>query len=97
MFEPQNSNCFSIKGEINFANVVKIEHQGHALIKTTPQKVIFDLQHVTIDDNAVMALLTSWVRYAKHTNKIIGFANLPKQILDMAKVSDLAEILPIID
>ncbi|OGT06811.1 MAG: hypothetical protein A2X78_04680 [Gammaproteobacteria bacterium GWE2_37_16] len=89
------SGCFRVAGNLCYANVVKSARLGCGVIDKQPE-VVFDLQDVIIDDDAVLALLINLIRYAKKEQKTIHFSHIPEKILDMAKVSGLIELLPIL-
>ncbi len=54
-----------------------------------------DLAEVSHSDSAGLALLIHWIRFAKQTNKKIVFHNIPAQMMAIADVSGLNELLPI--
>jgi len=59
----------------------------------TSQTIVVDFKEVTKCDSAALALLTAWKRMAKQNNRQIQFANLPAQLMDLAKLSNLDKIL----
>lgn len=83
-----------VSGDLSFATVPKLNQHGHVLIKQNIC-LVFDLTKVTFSDNAGVALLIAWARYAKSINKKILFINLPKQLLDLVVASGLRDILPL--
>lgn len=87
-------SVIEISGELNFITVPEINKRGRIFIKENANPII-DLNKVTFSDNAGVALLVSWVRYAKSIGRKVLFVNLPKQILDLIDASGLKEILPI--
>lgn len=89
------SGYFRVEGDLCYANVIKAARLGCSVLDKQPE-VVFDLQDVIIDDDAVLALLINLIRYAKKEQKTIHFSHIPVKILDMAKVSGLIELLPII-
>jgi ABC-type transporter Mla MlaB component len=89
-FSRTKDGIFSLQGDLSFANVTAIARDGCDLINKIPG-IKFDFAEVNILDNAILALLPALMRYAK---KDIRFVKLSKQALDMARVSDLAALLP---
>lgn len=89
-----DENKLIIDGELSFATVPKLRIIGCKFI-TEHQNVTFDLQHVTTQDISGLALLTALTRCAKEIGKQIHFINLPSQLLDMAKLNGLKDLLPI--
>jgi phospholipid transport system transporter-binding protein len=57
--------------------------------------LVFDLGGVEKTDSAGLALLVEWMVMAKKSGQEISFQRIPKQMLDIAKVSGLDEILPL--
>lgn len=89
-----HKNKLIIDGELSFVTVPKLRTMGCQFI-AEHQESIFDLQHVTTKDIAGLALLTAWTRFANSIGKSVHFINLPTQLLDMAKLNGLKELLPI--
>jgi phospholipid transport system transporter-binding protein len=87
-------NKLVIDGEISFITIPKLRIIGCEFI-SSHQKPVFDLQQATTKDISGLALLTAWTRFAKKIGKSIQFINLPPQLLDMAKLNGLKDLLPI--
>lgn len=87
-------NKLIIDGELSFATVIKLRIIGCKFI-VEHKAPIFDLQYVVTKDISGLALLTAWTRFAKEIGKSIYFINLPPQLLDMAKLNGLKDLLPI--
>ncbi|CAL7960372.1 phospholipid transport system transporter-binding protein [Gammaproteobacteria bacterium] len=81
-----------VNGELSFATAAELNRRGCVFIRQSLSPV-FDLSKVTFGDNAGVALLVAWVRYAKGKGRKISFINLPKQLLDLIGASGLEEIL----
>jgi len=92
--EVNSAGHFVVVGAINFVTAMQIYTRGRQLIAASP-KPVFDLHNITATDNAGVALLTAWTRYAKHLNKAVLFIDLTEQLLDMVRVGGLQDILPI--
>jgi phospholipid transport system transporter-binding protein len=88
----QDNICVS--GELSFTTVPDLNLRGCTFIKQSLNPIV-DLAKVTFSDNAGVALLVSWTRYAKSISRKISFINLPKQLLDLIAAGGLKEILPI--
>ena len=85
-----------VSGELSFATVPELNRRGCVLIKQSLNPA-FDLSKVTFSDNAGVALLVAWVRYAKSKGKKISFINLPQQLLDLVGASGLKDVLSLED
>jgi phospholipid transport system transporter-binding protein len=91
--ELQSDGRYLLLGELSFKTVPAIS-ANFAKVVNNADKMVFDLQGVTRTDSAGLALLIEWMRSARHHQKQIVFKNMPAQMLAVAKVSELDEILP---
>jgi phospholipid transport system transporter-binding protein len=92
--EVNSSGQFLVIGELSFNSVPDLNLRGCHLIAASPQPV-FDFSNVSASDNAGIALLLSWTRYARDMGKVVWFINLPSQLADIIEASGLKAILPI--
>jgi phospholipid transport system transporter-binding protein len=91
----QNSNHFMVEGELNLITVPTLLQ---AIIDRLPAKgsvAHVDLAGVTRTDSAGLALLVEWLRQARAREIRLQFHNLPSQLRDIARISDLLPILPL--
>jgi phospholipid transport system transporter-binding protein len=84
----------AIHGELNFASVPGVWAQWQALGQARAGMDI-DLSDVQRSDSAGLALLVECLRQAQQTGKSIRFFNIPTQMLAMARVSSLDQVLPL--
>ena len=83
-----------LEGELSFETVVRLLGE----IRRLPDQgteIQVDLQGVSRADSAGLALLVEWMRNAKSLGKSIQFLNIPQQMLDIARVSGLDQVLPL--
>lgn len=85
---------FSINGVLMMHTVMSILNELSNNLKSQSE-IRIDFSAVENSDSAAVALIVSWLSKAKQLNIKIHLLNLPQQILDIAKASDLLEILPI--
>jgi phospholipid transport system transporter-binding protein len=83
---------FKVLGLVNFATVVQIFKQGINLL-TKYEQVRLDFIGVTHTDSSALALLLSWIRFAKRKGKKIIFVNLPSQLLEIATICEVMPFL----
>ena len=86
---------FSLKGELSFASVQAAMKKSKTLFDTPVETMVFDLAGITKADSAGLALLLEWLRLARQSGADLHYANLPRQLLAMAQVAGLDEILMI--
>ena len=92
--EAQGEGRFLLAGELSFATAAQALARGSELFGKAPQLVL-DLSSVTHTDSAGLALLVEWLRMARHRKQTITFRNIPEQMMAIARVSSLEDILPL--
>ena len=83
-----------IEGELDFTTVVRLREAVQPLFGSG-NDVRIDLQGITRSDSAGLALLVEWMRAAQRLGKPIQFLNIPAQMLAIARVSSLDQVLPL--
>jgi len=87
-----NNGKLYISGNLNFDSVVELWDESLPLLQNL-QSLHVDLSNVTESNSAGLALLVEWLRYADQNKKTITFKYLPQQLLSIAKISGVDEIL----
>jgi len=88
------SGEFAVSGELVFEEVVGLLNDSMRFFDGK-SNLLFSLQGVDKTDSAGLALLVEWTRMANKKNQNIYFSDTPKQLLDIARVSGLDNLLPI--
>jgi phospholipid transport system transporter-binding protein len=84
---------FELSGDLSFQTAAAALEEskglfsGHAAIE-------IDLAGVTRADSAGLALLLEWVNWAHRSDRRLRFRNLPAQILCIAEISEVEDMLP---
>ncbi len=98
MFESQLTKVsdeeFSVSGELMMNTVMPVLNELNGHLKSQ-SNISIDFSAVTNSDSAAVALIIAWLAKAKQLNMTVHLQQLPQQILDIAKASDLLGILPI--
>jgi phospholipid transport system transporter-binding protein len=81
-----------LEGELGFATVPAILAHPGADIAAAPSLEV-DLKGVTRADSAGLALLVAWLRESEQAGQQITFVNVPSQLLSIARVCGLDEML----
>jgi phospholipid transport system transporter-binding protein len=90
--EDSGGGTWKLVGDLGFATVA-------GLLKSTPRSftangdIQLDLSGVTRADSAGLALLVEWLREAGNQGRSITFLHMPAQMLSIARVCGLADIL----
>lgn len=57
--------------------------------------LVIDMQQVETVDSAAVSLLLSWLREAQRNKVNLCFAHVPENLLSLARLYDVAELLPL--
>ena len=81
-----------LQGELGFSSVLAVlEHAGVSML--AKKQLTVDLKDVTRADSAGLALLVEWLRESELAGNSIEFVNIPAQLLSIARVCGLDDIL----
>ena len=81
-----------ISGDLCFSTVTKVWRASLSLLVKQPHW-LFDFSQVKSCNSAALALVLEWLKYAKRENKTIQLLHLPQQLLSIAKVAGVEQIL----
>jgi len=85
----------AVSGCLNFTEVTGLLKSSKLLFNGQGD-LVFDLSAVEKSDSSGLALLVEWMSMATKTSQGISFQGVPKQMLDIAKVSGLDKVLPLV-
>lgn len=91
-FDALGEGRFALAGCFGFATVATILERSKTLFENEPV-IRLDLSGVTQSDSAGLALLVEWTNWARHYQREIHFLEIPKQVLDIARISEVEELL----
>ena len=83
-----------VLGELSFETVPGLWTASQSLFPQQ-EEIRIDLKDVVRSDSAGLALMVEWMRAAKRDGKPIQFLNMPAQMLAIARVSSLDQVLPL--
>ena len=83
---------FSIDGPLTFDTAADALEQSKDSFSEYDRLEV-DLGAVTQSDSAGLALLLEWVNWAKYYVREISYRNIPTQILAIAQISEVGEML----
>ena len=96
LLEKISDGHYLLRGQLSFESVPQMWSQHKdALFDDTSNTLEIDLSGLQRSDSSGLALLVEWYRSAEQRNKMISFVNIPAQMLDIAMLSGLDDILPI--
>ena len=79
-------------GSLHFTTVSALFAAGTTAINAGRAAVI-DLAGVTASDSAGLALLIEWLSVAKAAGRALRFENIPSQLQQLARLSEVEELL----
>ena len=91
-----DSHHFRVEGELSFTTAAELLQSMLDQFPSIGSEVQIDLEGVTRSDSAGLALLVEWLRLAQEQGIILQFHNLPSQLREIARISDLLPILPLV-
>ena len=91
-FEASEGGHARIIGSLHFSTVSALLSAGVEAIKGGRTDVI-DLAGVTASDSAGLALLIEWLSVAKAASRSLRFENIPSQLQQLARLSEVEELL----
>lgn len=87
-----HNNELFFSGELSFDSVIGLEQKQKELFAGRHALTV-DLNAVTRCDSAGLALLVCWLNYARKNNINLSFVNPSQQLLAIAQISGVANIL----
>lgn len=91
-FEMSDGDRARVVGSLHFTTVSALLAAGVAAINAGRAAVI-DLAGVTASDSAGLALLIEWLSVAKAASRSLRFENIPSQLQQLARLSEVEELL----
>jgi len=95
-FNCSNDGMLTISGEFGFTTASDLLTQGKNLVSTHKELTI-DLSGITGSDSAGLAVMLEWMAQSKAAGQQLHFLNVPESLLEIARVSNLIDILPLAD
>lgn len=92
----QPNGVVAVAGAMVFSEVSALLERSDAAFSSR-QSLVFDLSAVEKTDSAGLALIIEWMKRANESGQDICFKQLPKQLLDIAGVSELEQVIPMAD
>lgn len=91
-FEVLDGERSRVNGSLHFTTVSALLSAGVTAINEGRAAVI-DLAGVTASDSSGLALLVEWLSVAKGANLALRYENIPSQLQQLARLSEVEELL----
>lgn len=90
--EDRGDGQFAIAGRLGYSTVARVLEDSKRLFSDY-STIEVDLSGVTHTDSAGLALLLEWITWANRTVREIRFREIPEKISNIARTSDVEELL----
>jgi len=85
---------FAARGPLTFVAARRARESGLAAFGAANSRELeVDCSGITSADSAGMAVLLDWLAIAKQAGSSMHFASLPNQVQEIARISDVLELL----
>jgi phospholipid transport system transporter-binding protein len=92
LFEMLEGDRSRVMGTLHFTTVTKLLYAGSKAI-VNGRAAVIDLAGVKDSDSSGLALLIEWMSIAKAARRTLHYANVPVQLHQLARLSDVEELL----
>ena len=84
---------YALSGVLALDTVTALRREGLGLFMAASGKLCVDLTDVTSADSSGLALLVDWLAWAAATGRELRYQHLPAQLLALARISDVSDLL----
>ena len=88
-----NGDCLEVESPMTLATATGLLEAGVAALGTGEK--VFDLSKVDAVDSSGLAVVFGWLRAAEARGSKIRVVNAPKNLMSLAEVYGVAELLPV--
>ena len=93
-FGPSGPGAFAVRGAMTFATAARLHAVGLAALGASHEaRLVLDCAGVGDADSAGLAVLVDWLAWARAAGKELQLKNVPSKLLDIARISELDELL----
>lgn len=89
----RDGDCLQVSGRLTMETVAAMFNAD--LQPDSDGALVVDLGKVEAVDSAAVSLLLSWLRRAQRNKVTVSFANIPDNLLSLARLYGVAEFLPL--
>ncbi|GAC1452778.1 MAG: hypothetical protein PVSMB6_05730 [Steroidobacteraceae bacterium] len=92
--EPAAAGHCVARGELTFANARAARARGLAVLSAAAAGGLeIDCGGLGVADSAGLAVLLDWLSAARSAGRSLRFANLPKDLVSLARIGEVDELL----
>lgn len=86
-------DCLQVSGAMTLRDATRLLGEGTAALQGG--ETLFDLAGVESVDSSALAVIFGWLRQAREQGKTIRIAHPPAELLSLAEVYGVSELLPL--
>jgi phospholipid transport system transporter-binding protein len=91
-----SENRVEIGGSLTLDGATAVLEEGRAALARLPAgDAVIDLGQVSAVDSAALAVVFAWLRDAQVAKRALSFASPPQQLLSLAAVYGVSDLLPL--
>ncbi|MBI3524463.1 MAG: STAS domain-containing protein [Betaproteobacteria bacterium] len=87
-----SGNRVEVAGDMTLSSAAMLLEEGGKALEHPA--TVFDLAAVTDVDSSSIAVIFGWLREAQRREKTLSIVNPPEDLLSLAAVYDVSELLP---
>jgi phospholipid transport system transporter-binding protein len=85
---------FELRGALTFTTARRAREEGlQALRASGAREIEMDCSGIVASDSAGLTVLLDWLAHAKREGRSLRFTNLPAELLAIARISEVDELL----
>ena len=86
-------DVLQVSGAMKLGDAAELLEEGNAALRNA--ETVFDLEKVDAVDSSAIAVIFGWLRKAREEGKSVRIAHPPKELLSLAEVYGVSELLPL--
>lgn len=83
-----------ISGALTLDGATAVLQKGRAALAASSGDAVFDLEKISAVDSSALAVVFAWLREAGAAKRRLTFVHLPQQLLSLAAVYGVGDLLP---
>ncbi len=89
----RNGDRLQLTGPLTLGTVKALFDQG--LRAAGQSRLVVDLSGVEAVESSAVSLMLAWVREAQRSNVELCYANIPENLISLARLYGVADVLPV--
>ena len=91
--ELDGASTLRLSGAMTFATAARALPDGLRRLEGSSGDIAIDCSGVVAADSAGLAVLVEWLAWGRHRGRRIELRSVPRSLIDIARISELEELL----